>query len=755
MSSPHSRQFGTSYATTARKGLLFAAGTFRRRVDRSFPDRQSPQVHETTLPYPVPTSVWAWSVNATGIFTASSSASTEMIGYSPADLIGQNVTLVLDAAELRRAYAVTEALGGAGASWRGIFVEAHHRNGTMVWLQTIAKPRYSTNGDIVGCDGTTRLVGPDADSVAEHHRITQRIRSVLTDRSLRTAFQPIVGLAAKSVIGVEALSRFRTDPERIPDEWFAQAASVGLGTRLEMLAIDMALTAAEALPEHLYISVNASPTTCLDPRLIDVIALSAVGPGRVVLELTEHDAVAEYDELERALDNLRRMGVKVAVDDAGSGFASFQHILRLRPDFIKLDRSIVTNLDGSPAARALCAAVTAFAGRIGAQVIAEGIETPAELCAVTELGMSAGQGFYLGRPSLLPTEWARWHSAVKATQQVQLAISVLSSGPALDVGTRTSANTTGPIVSSGIAGTSAGTTLQDAGLADAVFAALPDATAVLDRSGRIVAVNRAWQMFAADNGGTPATTGVGVSYLQVCERAAEMGGADAAAVATGLRAVLCGSVKQSNREYSCDSPSVNRWFVSRITAIEAPSGGAVVSHININRRRRAELENQQQALHDPLTGMANRVLFTKRLAAALDARPGCQIRADVGVIFVEIAALAEVNRTDGYAAADEMLMETASRIHGQLNQRDTLARLGAGRFAVCVTRTNARHLQRLANSIAQTLAGTHTIHGHQVGSGATIGTYLAGQQDTASPSLQAAEQAMYAVRHALPRAIPA
>jgi len=597
------------------------------------------------------------------------------------------------------------------------------------------------------------MVGPDADSVAERHRISERIRSVLTDRSVRTAFQPIVGLAAKSVIGVEALSRFGTDPETVPDEWFAQAASVGLGTRLELLAIEMALTTAQALPEHLYISVNASPTTCLDPRLIDVIALSAVGPGRVVLELTEHDAVADYDQLEQALNSLRRMGVRLAVDDAGSGFASFQHILRLRPDLIKLDRSIVANLDDSPAGRALCAAVAAFAGRIGAQVIAEGIETQAELCAVTELGLRAGQGFYLGRPSLLPTEWARWHSAVKATQQVELAISVLRRGPALDVGSRTPAPTADPVMPTGLAGTSAGTALQDAGLADAVFAALPDATAILDRIGRIVAVNRAWQLFAADNGGAPAATGVGVNYLQVCERAADLGGADAAAVVSGLRAVLCGAVRESNREYTCDSPSVNRWFVSRITAIE--SGGAVVSHVNINRRRRAELENQQQALHDPLTGVANRILFTKRLATALDRRPGCRIRPDVGVIFIEIAALTEVNNTYGSAAADEMLMEAASRILVQLNQRDTLARLGAGRFAACVARTNAAHLQQLANRIARALARTHTIHGHQVASGAGIGTYLPGPQDTASPSLQAAEQAMYAIRHAGPRAIPA
>ena len=417
MASRPGPRVGIRCATTARTGPLLAAGAVRRRVNSAFPKHLSSSLGETPIQRPLPNPVWVWSVDADGNFTSSSPASADMIGYGPADLIGQNVSMVLDAAELRRAGAVTEALGGAGTSWHGIFVEARHRNGTMVWLQATVRPRYDSNGDIDGGEGTTRIVGPDAESIAEQSRRTARIRVVLSERSLSTAFQPIVCLATNSVIGAEALSRFETEPARDPHQWFAQAASVGLGTRLELLAIEIALASAAEVPEHLYISVNASPTTCLDPRLIDLIALSPVGPGRVVLELTEHDAVADYDRLGSALSSLRRMGVRLAVDDAGSGFASFQHIVRLLPDFMKLDRCIVAGLDASPAARALCAAVLAFAAGIGAQVIAEGIETRAELSAVTELGLKSAQGFYLGRPSLLPAEWARWRSDVKATTQ--------------------------------------------------------------------------------------------------------------------------------------------------------------------------------------------------------------------------------------------------------------------------------------------------------------------------------------------------
>lgn len=756
MSAGHGLRVGVRCATTAGVALLLVAGALRRRVNRAFPDRLSTPPDAVPDEEAQPNQVWTWSVDRAGNFISSSPASLDMIGYGPAELVGQNVSLVLDAVELKRASAVTEALGGPGTGWPGVFVEAHHRNGTRVWLQATVRPRYDPDGTVAGGTGTTRLVGPDAENVAEQQRITARIETVLTDRSLMTAFQPIVGLATNSVIGVEALSRFGAEPARTPDLWFAEAASVGLGTRLELLAIETALTTAESLPEHLYVSVNASPTTCLDTRLTALIAHCAVGPGRLILELTEHDVVADYDRLGVALKNLRCLGVKVAVDDAGSGFASFQHILRLRPDFIKLDRCIVADLDTSPAGRALCAAVVSFAGRIGAQVVAEGIETQSELSAVTELGMRAGQGFYLGRPSLMRAEWAHWQENAKATQQVQLAISGSHRGHALDVGRPATAEHAVEPDTVAI-GEDYVTirALNDAGFAETVFEALPDATAILDRDGTITAVNEAWRMFALDNGGPAESTGVGVSYLDVCTRAAESGSSDAAAVLAGLQAVLGGATMESDREYPCDSPSVSRWFISRITAIDGPSGGAVASHVNITRRKRAELENQQLALHDPLTGVANRLLFTRRLTAALSGRTGCDLRPDVGVLYIDLDALAAVNDRYGHAAGDEFLMVAAHRILVQLDQRDTLARLGGGMFAICATRTTAKHLAGLADRIAAVLAEPQLIHGRGVLTGASVGRYLAAPNDTASQSLQAAEQAMYAIRHRHPSPISA
>ena len=689
-----------------------------------------------------------------------------MLGYGPNELIGRHAGVVLDPAEIRRAHAVTEAFGAAGTSWPGLSVSARHRNGTSLWLQTTVRPRQDADGTIRRIDGIARMVGPDTDSIRARQRITARIEAALADRSVRTAFQPIVALAANAVIGVEALSRFGGGPTIGDDRWFADAASVGLGTELELLAVQRALTTAQLLPEHLYVSVNASPATCLDPALTELITCGPIDPARVVLELTEHDAVTDYDALAAALKTLRGRAVRLAVDDAGSGFASFQHILRLRPDVIKLDRCIVSGVDTSPAGRALSAAVVSFAERIGAGVLGEGIQTQAELSAVTELGMHAGQGFFLGRPSLRPADWARWRPGSKATRQVLSAVAgsqrghtlataatpvpTLSPVPAVSL-VPTAPPIRGPAAPGAPVGqvacsASGVTTVDGADAATrAAFEVLPYPTVILDRTGAIIAVNRAWRMFTLDNAGQPAATGAGVSYVDVCARAAASGSSDAAAVLAGLRAVLTGQITESTRDYSCDSPTVNRWFTATINPLAG--GGAVVSHINITRRRRAELEIGQHAGHDPLTGMANRALFTRRLATAVAGPPTHGGRPGVGVLRIELRGVPQVRARVGAAAGDELLLTAAHRVGQLVGRDDTAARLADTTFAICATPTTDNELSALAGRVAAALAEPVMICGHPVRVDAGIGTYLTVPTDTADQSLQAADQILYAAAH--------
>jgi EAL domain-containing protein (putative c-di-GMP-specific phosphodiesterase class I) len=254
----------------------------------------------------------------------------------------------------------------------------------------------------------------DRFDVRRRAQTTAQINELLLRADLRVVFQPIISTETGRLVGAEALSRFEAfnpaDPPDPPDAVFAQAAEVGLGVELELLAVRIALLAAEALPHDLYISVNASPAAVLSPNMTDALLASRVPLSRVVLEITEHVSVTDYDQLTSRIDELRALGVRLAVDDAGAGFASFRHILRLSPEYIKLDRTLIENISDDPARRALAAAVVLFAFEMGSAVVAEGVETLAELRMTQTLGIDSAQGFLLGRPTDDWGTWAEWHS---------------------------------------------------------------------------------------------------------------------------------------------------------------------------------------------------------------------------------------------------------------------------------------------------------------------------------------------------------
>jgi len=227
-----------------------------------------------------------------------------------------------------------------------------------------------------------------------------RVEGALHGSALRMVYQPIVDLHTGQIVGVEALARFDTDPLRTPDVWFAEAAEVGLGIDLELAAIDAALAGIEKLPRDVLLSLNVSPETAISPRLVESLARVA-GP-RIVLELTEHSRIDDYETLVRALDVLRHQGIRIAVDDAGAGYAGLQQILGLRPDVIKLDVDLTGGIDSDPVRRALAASLVKFGADTGAIIVAEGIETVGELRTLQQLGVPWGQGYHLARPADLP-----------------------------------------------------------------------------------------------------------------------------------------------------------------------------------------------------------------------------------------------------------------------------------------------------------------------------------------------------------------
>jgi EAL domain-containing protein (putative c-di-GMP-specific phosphodiesterase class I) len=228
--------------------------------------------------------------------------------------------------------------------------------------------------------------------------VRARVGGAIQDRAIRIVYQPIHRVRDAGIVGVECLARFPDCEARPPSDWFAEAAEVGLGVDLEIAALDTALEGLPSLPEDIYLAVNVSPATILSGRLEPIVA--AAPPGRLVIELTEHAAIADYAALADALEPLRgRAGL--AIDDVGAGYSGMRHILDLRPDIIKLDISLTRDIDTDPARRALAAALVAFAAGIGAEIVAEGVETEGELTALRELGVPKSQGYYLSRPKPL------------------------------------------------------------------------------------------------------------------------------------------------------------------------------------------------------------------------------------------------------------------------------------------------------------------------------------------------------------------
>jgi EAL domain-containing protein (putative c-di-GMP-specific phosphodiesterase class I) len=241
------------------------------------------------------------------------------------------------------------------------------------------------------------LAGADR---ARREQLAGRIRRLIAGEGMDVALQPIVDLASGEVVGAEALARF-TDAEgrSIPTEsTFLDAHALELGPELELAAVRLALESHDRLPEGLYLALNTSPTLLAGDELLELLAAHERRP--LVVELTEHQAVEDYFALGRALDELRVHGVRVAIDDVGSGFSSFRHVTRVNPEILKLDRSLVCGIDDDPVRQSLAAAIVAFAADVGAVVVSEGIESEAELACLRDLAVGLGQGFFLGRPDL-------------------------------------------------------------------------------------------------------------------------------------------------------------------------------------------------------------------------------------------------------------------------------------------------------------------------------------------------------------------
>jgi EAL domain-containing protein (putative c-di-GMP-specific phosphodiesterase class I) len=222
------------------------------------------------------------------------------------------------------------------------------------------------------------------------------VRAILDAAAVRVALQPVLELRTGEIVGSEALSRFGG---RVPtDRWFKAASKYGLGAELERLCLGAALALLPTLPPDHFLAVNISPAALADEGVLNL--LTAAELRRVIVEITEHEAVENYAVTRLVLGRLRAAGARIAVDDTGAGFASLRHVLMLQPDVIKLDLSLTRDVDVDRRQQALVRAVTAFSAQVGATVLAEGVETQEQLDTLREIGVRLGQGWHLGVPVL-------------------------------------------------------------------------------------------------------------------------------------------------------------------------------------------------------------------------------------------------------------------------------------------------------------------------------------------------------------------
>ncbi len=246
------------------------------------------------------------------------------------------------------------------------------------------------------------------------------LRVLEDDACTSLVAQPIVDLRRGVNVGYEMLARFAIDKPAPPDRVFAAAVELGLGERLEARMIGRALDVAQTRPSDCFVTINTDPRHLTSNEVCRVLDARADLRG-IVFELTEHRSIDDLDKLKDALAALRKRGAFVALDDAGSGYSGLKQILELRPHFLKIDRDLVSNVNEIEAKRAMIQMLGDLAGRLDAWVIAEGIETEAELHALSQLHVPLGQGYFLARPA---APWApvdgKAASALESTSRVSL-----------------------------------------------------------------------------------------------------------------------------------------------------------------------------------------------------------------------------------------------------------------------------------------------------------------------------------------------
>ncbi len=238
-------------------------------------------------------------------------------------------------------------------------------------------------------------------------KLAQSFELIVSENLITPYYQPIISLQNNIPLGYEALSRGPSDhPLHMPGPLFDYAYRMGQLLELEQVCRRAAIYNA-TIQNQEYLFLNINPQTLNDPSFVkgktkEWAAAKGFSPSQIVFEITEHEAIADYDTFRKTVNHYRDQGFLIAIDDTGSGYSGLLTLVELNPDFIKLDRGLIADINFSPSKQAMVEAMVMVAKKIHARTIAEGIETEKELATVKSLGIDFGQGFYMGRPEPFP-----------------------------------------------------------------------------------------------------------------------------------------------------------------------------------------------------------------------------------------------------------------------------------------------------------------------------------------------------------------
>lgn len=362
---------------------------------------------------------WAWTIDREGHFIDAGEGVSRILGWPSDYFAGKDLLEVFSPIDESQETDLA-CLAARRRGWDGVKTLVTDREGRIRIIEKTSAPLLDPNGELIGWRGFSRDVSTSLVTPPEVVEGRQEVEGIIRADQLRIVFQPIFDLVSGRVVGAEALSRFETLPARPPDEWFKIAAETGLGEELEFFALRKALSRLSSLPKGTYLAINVSPSVIVHASLLGY--LSRVDGRRIVLELTEHQSIAEqrYPAIRDARARLTEAGVRLAIDDAGAGFATLNHVLELDPDVIKLDRSMVKRIEVDPSRQALAASLALFAQQTGANVVAEGIESRDQLTALVRAGIRFGQGFALGKSASLPLASSSSLALTESTKAIRL-----------------------------------------------------------------------------------------------------------------------------------------------------------------------------------------------------------------------------------------------------------------------------------------------------------------------------------------------